>query len=291
MLNALSVDVEDYFQVEAFSSCISPHDWDSFTPRVERNVARILDLFERHGVKATFFILGWVAQRFPQMIRRIADAGHEIGCHGYSHQNIMRQSKEEFRKDVREARNTLMDEIQKEVTCYRAPSFSITKRTLWAVDTLAEEGFTLDSSIFPIRHDLYGIPEAPRYPYFHSTLIGHSLLEFPPSTIRIGNYNLGVGGGGYLRLFPYCFSRRAIRHINDAERQPAMVYFHPWELDPDQPRISAKLRSQLRHYTNLNVMENKIEQLLQDFRFTTVTETVAQQIPYPKTLAVSVARR
>jgi polysaccharide deacetylase family protein (PEP-CTERM system associated) len=279
MRNALSVDVEDYFHVEAFASYISPQEWSSFSPRVEKNVACILDLFNRYQVKATFFILGWVAERFPAVVRQIVTAGHEIGCHGYWHQNIMRLSQDEFRKDVREARRLLMELCQSDVTCYRAPSFSITRRTLWAIQTLAEEGFVLDSSIFPIRHDVYGIPKAPRFPYYHTTAPGHPLLEFPPSTIRVGKHNVGVGGGGYLRLFPYCVTSRSIKYINEKERQPAMVYFHPWELDPDQPRISAKLRSRLRHYTNLAVMENKIERLLRDFEFTTVSEAAAQLNP------------
>ena len=177
-----------------------------------------------------------------------------------------------FRMDIREARSRLMDEVQKAVICYRAPSFSITNTTLWALEVLAEEGFIIDSSIFPVRHDLYGIPDAPRFPYWKPISSDLSIFEFPPTTMRIGNLNLGVGGGGYFRLFPYLFSKKVLRHINE-EGKPAMVYFHPWEIDPDQPRIPAKFRSRIRHYTNLVVMESKIDRLLQDFRFTTVTET------------------
>lgn len=280
MLNAISVDVEDFFHVEAFASCVSRTDWDSFSPRVEKNVARVLELFARYNTLGTFYVLGWVAQRFPQLVRQIERAGHEIGCHGFSHQHIGRQTPGIFRLDIREARNRLMDEVQKPVVCYRAPSFSITSNTLWALEVLVEEGFKIDSSIFPVKHDLYGMPDAPRFPYWRQTS-GHSaIFEFPPSTVQLGNFNLGVGGGGYFRLIPYFISKRALRYINKKEYKPAMVYFHPWEIDPDQPRIPAKLRSRLRHYTNLSTMESKIEQLLRDFRFTTVTRTSEQLEDY-----------
>ena len=267
MLNALSIDVEDYFHVEAFATRISPDDWHTFAPRVEKNVDLILDILSKHEVFATFFILGWVADRFPGVVRRIADSRHEVGCHGYAHQHIQRQTPEKFRQDVRTARKSLMDQIQKPVHCYRAPSFSITRSTLWALEILAEEGFKIDSSIFPVRHDLYGIPDADRFPHWRN-----GIVEFPPTTIRRANNNFGVAGGGYLRLLPYGITRWAIREINEIEGQPAMVYFHPWELDPEQPRISAPLRSRLRHYTNLGGMQKKIECLLSDFRFTTVSE-------------------
>jgi len=272
MLNALSVDVEDYFHVEAFASYISPKDWDSYSPRVERNTIRVLDLFAKYNARGTFYILGWVADRFPDLIRRIAAAGHEIGCHGFSHQLIGRQTLEQFRQDIRKSKALLTNEVQKDVTCYRAPSFSITRKTQWAVEVLAEEGFKIDSSIFPVKHDLYGMPDAPRFPYWHKASNGFQLFEFPPSTIRLGNVNIGVGGGGYLRFSPYAVSRWALKAINEKEHMPAMVYFHPWELDPNQPRIPAKLRSRLRHYTNLAVMEKKLESLLRSFRFTTVTQ-------------------
>jgi polysaccharide deacetylase family protein (PEP-CTERM system associated) len=267
ILNALSVDVEDYFHVEAFANRISPDDWQALTPRVEKNVDLILRILANHKAKATFFVLGCVAQQFPQMVRQLADAGHEIGCHGYSHQRIQRQTPAQFRQDLRTARQRLTDQVQVPVFCYRAPSFSITKATLWALDVLAEEGFKIDSSIFPVRHDFYGIPDAERFPHWRN-----SIFEFPLTTIRMANNNIGVAGGGYLRLFPYRFTRWAIRTINETEGQPAMVYFHPWELDPDQPRIPASMRSRLRHYTNLKGMQNKIECLLKDFRFSTVSE-------------------
>jgi len=271
-LNALTVDVEDYFQVEAFASSISPADWPGYELRVENNVERILELFSRYEVKATFFILGWVAERAPGLARHIADAGHEIGCHGYAHQHIRRQSPDEFREDVRRARRLLMDQTGQAVHCYRAPSFSITNKTLWALDVLAEEGFTIDSSIFPARHDLYGIADALRFPHKRN-----GLIEFPPTTIRKAKISVGAAGGGYLRLFPYWFTRWAIRHINETEGQPAMVYFHPWEIDTGQPGIAAPLKSRLRHYTNLGKMHDKIERLLQDFRFSTVSDICAAE--------------
>jgi len=267
--NALTVDVEDYFHVEAFASSISPEDWQGCELRAENNVERILKLFEHRQVKATFFILGWVAERVPELARRIADAGHEIGCHGYAHQHIRRQSPAEFREDVRRVRGLLTDQTGQAVQCYRAPSFSITNKTLWALDILAEEGFTIDSSIFPARHDLYGIAGAPRF--LHKR---NGLIEFPPATIRMAKTSIGIAGGGYLRLFPYWITRWAIRHINEKEGQPAMVYFHPWEIDPGQPRIAAPFKSRLRHYTNLGKMYGKIERLLDDFRFSTITDVV-----------------
>jgi polysaccharide deacetylase family protein (PEP-CTERM system associated) len=267
MLNALSIDVEDYFHVEAFAAQISPDDWQRFEPRIERNIALILEILSRHRSSATFFILGWIAERFPHLVRRIADAGHEIGCHGYAHQHIRRQTAEQFRQDVQKARRCLMDQVHRPVICFRAPSFSITKTTLWALDVLAEEGFKIDSSIFPVRHDLYGIPDSDRFPHWRNRI-----FEFPPTTIRRLNNNFGVAGGGYLRLFPYRFTHWAINEINKVERQPVMVYFHPWEIDPLQPRISAPLRSRLRHYTNLSKMQRKIERLLTDFQFSTISE-------------------
>ncbi len=276
MLNVMSVDVEDYFHVEAFSSYISPKDWDSYSPRVENNVLRTLDLFERYSVCGTFFILGWVAERFPKLVRRIDEAGHEIGCHGYGHQHIGRQTPEQFRQDVRRARKGLMDQVQREVSCYRAPSFSIYGKTLWAPEILAEEGFAIDSSIFPAQHDLYGMPDAPRFPYWHRLSNGNSLFEFPPSTLHFGKVKVGVGGGGYLRFAPYAVTRWAFKSINKKHQRPAMVYFHPWELDPDQPRVPVGFRSRLRHYTNLDAMENKIARLLKDFRFTTISRACQQ---------------
>jgi polysaccharide deacetylase family protein (PEP-CTERM system associated) len=280
MLNAMSVDVEEHFQVEAFAKVISPDSWDSLESRVERNVEKILDLFRRFNVKATFYILGWVNERRPNLAREIAAAGHEIGCHGFGHQRIHRQTPEQFRQDIRKARSILEDDAQMPVCCYRAPSFSVTKSTLWALDILYEEGFTIDSSIFPIRHDLYGMPDEKRFPHYKTTQKGNRIFEFPPSTIQLAGNNVGVAGGGYLRLLPYHFTRWAIRRINAIEKQPAMVYFHPWELDPDQPKITAPLRSTLRHYTNLSKMERKIELLLKDFSFASVSKACSHLSDY-----------
>jgi polysaccharide deacetylase family protein (PEP-CTERM system associated) len=274
-LNALSVDVEDYFHVEAFAKQISPADWPGFVPRVEKNVELVLEVLAKHETRATFFVLGWVAKQFPHLVRKLADAGHEIGCHGYAHQHIKRQTFEQFRQDVRKARQSLRDLTQQPVICFRAPSFSITESTLWALDILTEEGFKIDSSIFPVRHDLYGIPQADRFPHWRN-----GIFEFPPTTIRRANANFGVAGGGYLRLLPYRFTSWAINEINRVEGQPAMVYFHPWELDPDQPRIAAPLRSRLRHYTNLSRMQRKIEKTLSDFRFSTISDVCAGLIVF-----------
>jgi polysaccharide deacetylase family protein (PEP-CTERM system associated) len=272
MLNAITVDVEDYFHVEAFASEVSYEYWDRYTPRVERNVDRVLALFDRYKVRGTFFVLGWVAQRFPRLVRRITALNHEIGCHGFAHRRLHTQTPDQFRADLRDARNRIVDEVQKPIRCYRAPSFSIVRNTLWAFDVLAEEGFDLDSSVFPVRHDLYGIPDSSRFPHWHTTGNGNTVFEFPPSTVRRYRNNWGVGGGGYLRFAPYRLTRWALRVINEQERQPAMVYFHPWEIDPEQPRIPSRWRSRLRHYTNLETMEGKIARLLRDFRFTTFSE-------------------
>jgi polysaccharide deacetylase family protein (PEP-CTERM system associated) len=272
MLNAISVDVEEYFHVEAFAGKIDPKSWGDFESRVERSVERILGLFQKNETRGTFFILGWIAERQPGLVRKIAWAGHEIGCHGFGHQRIHRQTPDQFRQDIRQARNLLAELTGQPVRCYRAPSFSVTKTTLWALDILAEEGFSIDSSIFPVVHDLYGMPGGKRFPYWETTPGGKRIYEFPPSTIRLANNNWAVAGGGYLRLFPYAITRWAIRRLNDREKQPAMVYFHPWELDPSQPRVSAPIRSKLRHYVNLSRTESKIGRLLKDFRFGTVSE-------------------
>jgi polysaccharide deacetylase family protein (PEP-CTERM system associated) len=291
MLNALTVDVEDYFHVEAFASKIGYVQWDGYERRVEYNVERILDLFDKYATKATFFILGWVAEKLPHVARQIALAGHEIGCHGYAHQRLHTLTPFQFREDLRRATGLLTDQVQQPVVCYRAPSFSIVRRTMWALDILADEGFRFDSSIFPVRHDLYGVPDAERFPHWLATSKDDLLFEFPPSTIRTGNRNLGVAGGGYLRLIPYGPTRWAIRHIHAVERQPVMVYFHPWEIDPEQPVIRAGFRSTFRHYTNLTTMAAKVERLLQDFQFTTLSDACAQHPAYgaaPERLSESI---
>src|SRR5262245_53423882 len=279
-VNVLSVDVEDYFQVEAFASHVRYDQWDSFTPRVERNVRRILELFAKHGVTGTFFILGWVARNFPRLVRDIAAAGHEIGSHGDKHKRLHILTPDEFRRDLRDASAALEDQIQRPIRCYRAPSFSIVPSTIWALEVLAEEAISFDSSIFPVRHELYGFPDAERFPSWYISKRGHRIFEFPPSTIRWANHNIGVAGGGYLRLIPYGVTHWGIRHINEVLQEPAMVYFHPWEIDPAQPRIRSNRRSTLRHYTNLSRMEGKIERLLRDFRFGSLSEVATRHKAY-----------
>jgi polysaccharide deacetylase family protein (PEP-CTERM system associated) len=279
MLNVISVDVEDYFHVEAFASHIRYQEWDSYAPRVERNVMRILELFEKYDAKGTFFVLGWVAGKFPDIVRRISAAGHEIGCHSYAHRRLVGMTPEQFRKDLKLAVSILEDQAQRPIRCYRAPSFSIVRTTMWAFEVLAEEGFLLDSSVFPVSHDLYGVPDANRLSHWKYTPSGR-IFEFPPSTLRYRNTNWAVAGGGWLRLFPYGVTHWAIHRINTAEKHPAVVYFHPWEIDPGQPRIQAGFRSTLRHHLNLSTMEQKIERLLQDFRFTTFSDACLQQASY-----------
>jgi len=282
LLNALTVDVEDFFHVEALASTISTSDWESISPRVETNVHRILDLLAAAGVHGTFFVLGWVARKFPDLVRDIAAAGHEIGSHGYDHQRIHGLSRDQFREDIRVSRDLLADQAQGPIIAYRAPSFSIVAQTLWGLDILIEEGFAIDSSIFPVRHDFYGIPGAERFPHWRRAPSGGSIFEFPPSTIHFMGNDLGVGGGGYLRLLPYRWTRWGLKQINQKEQQPAMVYFHPWEIDPDQPHYRVPMRSRIRHYTNLSRMEGKIRRLLRDFRFDTVSNVCANLEVYQK---------
>lgn len=281
MRNALTVDVEDYFQVAAFARQIDPATWDQIPLRVERNTQRLLDLFAEQGVRATFFVLGWVAERCPGLVRAIADHGHEIACHGYSHQLIYGQTPAVFREETMRAKACLEDQAQRPVLGYRAASYSITQRSLWALDVLAELGFAYDSSIFPIRHDRYGIPGSPRWPYRLTTPNGGSLLEFPPSTLSILGYRLPVAGGGYFRLYPYPFTRFALARLNRVEGQSFIFYLHPWEIDPGQPRIPAGWLSTFRHYTNLSRCEARLWRLLRDFRFATVRE-VLETITIPQ---------
>lgn len=267
MLNALSVDVEEYYHVSAFESIIKPEDWRRFESRVDWNTNRILEFLDEFQTRGTFFVLGCVAEKEAKLVRRIHERGHEVASHGYSHRRIYTQEPSQFREETRRSKRILEDIIGAPVIGYRAASYSITNESLWAVDVLAEEGFQYDSSIFPIRHDLYGIPNHERF--FHSlrTEQGRMIAELPLSTVRFGGLNLPVAGGGYLRLYPYIFTHHAIRFLNEKEGQPAVVYFHPWEIDPDQPRIRASWRSQFRHYTNLDLMEGKIRRLLSSFPF------------------------
>jgi len=272
-VNALTVDVEDYYQVESFVNSVRREDWGLWESRVERNTYRLLDLFARHKARGTFFILGWIAERHPQLARAIVGEGHEIACHSYDHQFILSQGREEFRADVRRAKLLLEDITGEAVEGYRAPTYSIMKETLWALDILIEEGFRYDSSIFPIRHDRYGVPGAKRFPYRIYCKSGE-LLEFPPSTVRIAGQNLPMAGGGYFRLLPYPIFRWGVRRINRREGQPAIFMVHAWEVDPDQPVLPGTRFNVWRHRNNLNLTESRLERLLQDFGFTSVREVL-----------------
>lgn len=266
LVNALSVDVEDYFQVSAFDGTVPRGDWDRLPVRVEKNTDRVLSLLGNHGVKTTFFILGWVAERFPQLVQKIAEAGHEVASHGYSHLRVHQQNRSEFREDVRRSKKLLEDIGARPVLGYRAPSYSIGRDTLWAVEELESAGYLYSSSIYPIYHDLYGMPEAPRFPFRHRG--GDGILEIPISTARIFRFNWPSGGGGYFRLMPYALFRRALRSINEREAKPCVFYFHPWELDPEQPRLkSLSFKTRFRHYLNLDRMEGRLSRLLGDFRW------------------------
>ena len=275
MLNALTIDVEDYFHVQAFADVISSAHWDEYPVRVERNTFRLLEILGRRNVKATFFILGWVADRCPALVRAIVDSGHEIGSHGYGHRMLTRGSQANFREDIIRAKSAIEDQTGARVTSFRAPSYSITSKTLWALEILAEFGFEYDSSIFPIRHDYYGIPDAPRFPHYWSLKSGARLLEFPPSTVRILGINVPIAGGGYLRLLPYKVTAWAIRRLNQKEDQPAMVYLHPWEIDPDQPRLVASWSSRFRQYQNLQTTEKKLTRLLDDFSWAPMSKVLS----------------
>lgn len=274
--NALTIDVEDYFQVAALAEAVRYDDWSSMEYRVEANTDRILGLFDQAGVKATFFTLGWVAERSPQLVKRIAQAGHEVASHGYSHQLIYNQTPDVFAEETRRSKGILEDILGTSVTGYRAASYSITNQSRWALDILAEQGFTWDSSIFPVRHDRYGMPGTPRWPHRLTTDKGHELAEFPLSTLKLPGYTLPIAGGGYFRLFPYWFSRCGLGSINRQGR-PFVFYLHPWEVDPDQPRLDVKWLSRFRHYNNLDVCEERLAQLLSDFRFTTMSQVLESE--------------
>jgi polysaccharide deacetylase family protein (PEP-CTERM system associated) len=266
VVNAITVDVEDYFQVSAFDRTVSRASWDSFASRVVPNTQRVLELFDRAGVRATFFVLGWVADRYPALVREIARAGHEVASHGYHHQLLYMLTPDQFRDDVRSAKVAIESAIGQPVLGFRAPSYSIVDSTLWTFDILIEEGYVYDASIFPIRHDRYGIPDAPRHVHLIERAAG-SLLEFPGSTVRVAGVNLPIAGGGYFRLLPYQWTRWGIRHVNETEREPVVFYFHPWEIDPDQPRMRAGAATRLRHYGGLAKTAGRLERLLRDFRF------------------------
>lgn len=276
MQNALSVDVEDWFQVGAFETVIDRKDWDALECRVERNTDAVMALFDEAGIKATFFTLGWVAERYPALIRRIVDAGHEIASHGYGHDRVFTLTPEQFAADIVRTRKLLEDASGQKVTGYRAPSFSIDQRTPWAHEILAQQGYTYSSSVAPVKHDHYGWAEAPRFAF--RPVAGSDFLEIPVTTAELGRKRLAAGGGGFFRLLPYAFSRWAIRQVNDDEQRPAVIYFHPWEIDPDQPRVAnAPIKSKLRHYTKLDVMADKLRRLPKDFRWERLDAIVARE--------------
>jgi len=264
--NVFSVDVEDFFHVEAFADVVERSQWDHFPSRVVGNTHRLLDLLESHKVEATFFILGWVCERQPELVREIVARGHEVACHSYWHRPIFTLTADEFREDTRRAKETIEQTSSSQVQGYRAPSFSITRKSLWALEILAELGFTYDSSIFPIAHDVYGIPDGPRRPTIVRTRHG-SLVEMPMTTFSLRARNLPVGGGGYLRILPFWYTQWGLRAAQ-REGVPFILYVHPWEVDPDQPRLAGRLRSRLRHYTNLHKMEHRLHRLLERFSFT-----------------------
>ena len=261
----LSVDVEDYFQTEAFAKVAPRSDWDQYPLRVVDNTKRLLDLFDRYDAKATFFIVGWVANRAPELVREIATRGHELACHSYWHRTIYSLSPEEFRQDTRDAVHAIQDAAGVRVSGYRAPTWSITRKSLWAINVLAEEGFSYDSSIYPIHHDLYGMPGAMDRPYVWKTNY-HQILEIPPATLSVGKTRLPAAGGGYLRIFPLSYSCLAIDQITRRNFLP-VIYLHPWEIDPDQPRLQGSWKSQTRQYWGLQSFEPKLQRLLARYRF------------------------
>jgi polysaccharide deacetylase family protein (PEP-CTERM system associated) len=270
----MTVDVEDYFHVSNFEHLVARESWTTRESRVEANTDRLLELFAAAGIKATFFVLAWVAERSPALVARIGAAGHELASHGYAHRQIHDQSREAFRDDVRRARAIIEDAAGQPVGGYRAPSFTVTRRTLWALDVLVEEGYTYDSSIFPIHHDRYGIPDADRHAFVVSTPAGR-LVEVPASTVRLAGTNFPIGGGGYFRLLPFWWTTWGIARVNHVEGRPTVFYLHPWEIDPDQPRLSAPLTARIRHYRNLHRTESRLTALMRRFEFGTMAQLIA----------------
>ncbi len=265
----MTVDVEDYFQVSAFESYIKKSDWDVCEHRVEQNTRKILKIFAEHNIKATFFTLGWVAERYPELIKSIVAEGHELACHGYEHIRVTEQTPEQFRLDIRKSKSILENISGTSVIGYRAASYSINKQNLWAHEILEEEGFRYSSSIYPVKHDLYGIPDAPRFCY--KPLQNKNFIEVPITTLPFLNKNLPCGGGGFFRFYPYFFSKLAIDRINSAEQKAAIFYFHPWEIDPNQPKQSGlSFKTQFRHYLNLTRMEARLKKLIHDFEWNTM---------------------
>jgi polysaccharide deacetylase family protein (PEP-CTERM system associated) len=276
IINALTVDVEDYFHASAFDRLVSRASWHERESRVVGNTRRLLELFQRHRVRGTFFVLGWVAERFPSLVREIASCGHELASHGFHHQLIYLLTPDQFRDDVRRAKAAIEDAGGRAVRGYRAPSFSMVASSLWALDILIEEGHGYDASVFPIHHDRYGIADAPRHAHVIKRGAG-SIVEVPASTVRVGQTNLPMAGGGYFRLLPYAFTQWGIRRVN-AAGEPVVFYIHPWEIDGDQPRLPASRLTTLRHYSNLDDTLNRLERLLKDFAFDTIAAALAVHV-------------
>mgnify|MGYP001228231035 CR=1 FL=1 len=283
MRNAFTVDVEDYFQVEGFAKVIDRSAWEGIRTRVGASTTTLLEMLAQRKIRATFFVLGWVARKHPEIVHQIAAAGHEVASHGMSHRLVYTQTPEEFRRETHDAKALLEDLCQKPVIGYRAATYSITRRSLWALDILCEEGFRYDSSIFPMRHDRYGIPDAEPRPHILATPSGGRLVEFPISVLRYGGVKVPIAGGGYFRLFPYRFTRWALRRMN-RQQQEFVFYVHPWEVDPGQPRVSAAgALSRFRHYVNLRRSAERLGRLLDDFKFDTMHAVLAQRnlLPAP----------
>jgi polysaccharide deacetylase family protein (PEP-CTERM system associated) len=282
LANALTVDVEDYFQVSAFAPYIARSSWNEQECRVERNMARILDLFESRQVKATFFVLGWIAERYPHLVREVAQRGHEVASHGYGHQRASDLDRNEFLADVLTAKHVLEDLTGQAVTGYRAPSFSIGKQNLWAFEALRQAGYRYSSSVYPIAHDHYGMPDAPRHPYSPH----EGLLEIPVTTLRLFGKNLPASGGGYFRLLPFPLSRWMLDRVNATDEKPGIFYFHPWEIDADQPRVAqADAKSKFRHYVNVGRMESKLSSLLDAFNWNRVDTVYQEWMPESPAMA------
>ena len=272
VVNVMTVDVEDYFQVSAFERYIDRSDWNTIQPRVERNVQRILALFDELNVTATFFTLGWVAERFPKLVRKIADDGHEVASHGWSHVRVTQQDPPSFRDDVTRTKALLEDVTGREIRGYRAASYSIGAANLWALDVLQETGHAYSSSIFPIKHDLYGMPDAPRFGFRPHN---DNFVEFPVTTVKLGGRTFPFSGGGWFRLLPYALSRAATHRVNNIDREPVIFYFHPWEIDPGQPvQVGIDAKTRFRHYLNLNRMEDRLSQLCHDFSWGRMDEVL-----------------
>ena len=301
MRNALSVDVEDYYHVSAFERYVRQDQWTSYPSRVANNTRRIIDILEEHGVTATFFILGWVAEREPTLVREIYRRGHEVASHGYNHRRVTTQTRTEFRDDIRRSKSLLEDLTGATVSGYRAPSYSISLNCLWAFDELVESGYRYDSSVFPVRHDFYGIPNWPRFPFYvvkksneewipdntgspcdmKSTGNGSRLLEIPITTARVAGRNMPIAGGGYFRLFPYFVTHWGLQQINSAENRPFVFYLHPWEIDPDQPRMTGiGIKTRFRHYLNLHSTEQRFRNLLMDFKFSPLSTLITAELQH-----------